>query len=70
MAKKPYDDIIPEVRELADSITTKQLSHVRDLALKDWLANPAKDTDLVARAWFNATLIILNANGYEIKKKV
>lgn len=71
MAKKPYDEFIPEIRDLADALKdNNKLSHVRDLALKEWLSDPAKDVDLTARAWVNATLIILSANGYEIKKKV
>lgn len=70
MAKKPYDEFIPEIRDLADAIKdTNKLSHVRDLAHKEWLADCSKEVDLTARAWVNATLIILAANGFEIKKK-
>jgi len=69
MAKKPFDEFIPEIRELAESIKASNLSHVRDLAHKEWLADTSKDTDLTARAWVRATLIILAASGYEIKKK-
>jgi len=69
MAKKPYDEFVPEIRELADSIKTQNLVHIRDIAHKEWLADCSKDTDMTARAWVNATLIVLAASGYEIKKK-
>lgn len=69
MAKKPYDEFNPEIRELVDAITTRQFSGIRNVALQNWLSDQSKDADIVARAWITATLIVLTSNGYELKKK-
>lgn len=63
------EKFLSEIKEVAKSLNDGDLSLIKDQALKQWLTDQSKDKNMIARSWVNATLIVLNSKGFEIKKR-